>query len=40
MVVELLEMGCNAVDGSAHWRSEKDRDLEKELENPLGSVGW
>ena len=39
MLVELLEMGCNAVNGSAHQRSEKDKDLEEELENPMGSVG-
>ena len=35
----LLEMGCDAVNGSAHRRSEKDKDLEEELENPMGSVG-
>ena len=39
MLVELLEMGCNAVNGSAHQRAEKDKDLEEELENPMGSVG-
>ena len=39
MVVELLVTGCNAVNGSVHWCSEKDKDLEEELENPMGSVG-
>lgn len=39
MVVELLVMGCNVVNGSAHWRSEKDKDLGEEVENPVGSVG-
>ena len=39
MVVELLVTGCNAVNGSVHWFSEKDKDLEEELENPMGSVG-
>jgi len=42
MVVELLKklaMGCNAVNGSAHGCSEKDKDLAEELENPVGSVG-
>ena len=29
----------DAVNGSAHRRSEKDKDLEEELENPMGSVG-
>ena len=27
------------VNGSAHWRSEKDKDLSQEVENPVGSVG-
>ena len=36
MVVELLVMGCNLVNGSAHWRSEKDKDLGEEVENPVG----
>ena len=27
------------VNGSAHWRSEKDKDLGQEMENPVGSVG-
>ena len=39
MVVELLVTGCNAVNGSVHRCSEKDKDLEEELENPMGSVG-
>ena len=39
MVVELLVMGCNVVNSSAHQRSEKDKDLGEKLENPMGSVG-
>ena len=35
----LLVMGCNVVNGSAHWRSEKDKGLAEELENPMGSMG-
>ena len=27
------------VNGSAHRRSEKDKDLGQEVENPVGSVG-
>ena len=38
MVVELFAMGCSVVNGSAHWLSEKDKDLGEELENPMGSV--
>ena len=32
-------VGCNVVNGSAHRRSEKDKDLGQEVENPVGSVG-
>ena len=39
MVVELLVMGCNVVNSSAHSRSEKEKDLGEKLENPMGSVG-
>ena len=39
MVVELLVMGCNVVNSSAHWCSEKDKDLGEKMENPMGSVG-
>ena len=35
----LLVMGCDAINGSAHRRSEKDKDLADELENPMGSMG-
>lgn len=38
MVVEQLVMGCNVVNGFAHWSSEKDKDVGEELENPMGSV--
>ena len=31
MVVKLIVMGCNAVNGSTYRRSEKDKDLEEEL---------
>ena len=35
----LLVMGCDVINGSAHRRSEKDKDLADELENPMGSMG-
>ena len=31
MVVKLIVMGCNAVNGSTYRRSEKDKDLDEEL---------
>ena len=39
MIAKLLLMGCNAVNGSTYLRSEKDKDLAEELENPMGSEG-
>ena len=39
MVVKLLVMGCNAVNGSTYRRSEKDKELAEELQNPIGSKG-
>ena len=38
MVVELVVTGCNAVNGSVHRCSEKDKDLEEELEPGVGGI--
>ena len=39
MVMKLIVMGCNAVNGSTYQCSEKDKDLAEELQNPMGSKG-